>query len=183
MKHLLLGAICAITVAFGVTSAMAQNSSGHVVNSTSQGVAIDGFDPVAYFTKGKPAKGQTAFHADHKGRTWLFASAENRDVFLANPTQYAPQHNGWCAWAVAHGYAAEVDFIDGWFIAEDRLYLTWSADVKRRFLKNKDKLLAQSKANWSSVHSGLQAGSVKFVAHAQRPALGIVHPQQLPDDG
>ncbi|SLN43478.1 YHS domain protein [Falsiruegeria litorea R37] len=181
MKHLILGAFCALAIAFGSTTAQAENYTEEVVNSTSRGLAMDGFDPVAYFAQGKPAKGDQAYRADHKGRTWLFASAENRDTFLTSPDSYAPQNNGWCAWAVAHGYAAEVDFIDGWFIADDKLYVTWSADVKERFLKDKDNLLAQSKANWDTVHNGLQDGTVKFVAHSQRPALGFVHPQQLPE--
>ncbi|MBO9449370.1 YHS domain-containing protein [Tropicibacter sp. R16_0] len=182
MKHLILGAVCALAMAFGSTTVQAADDyTDHVVNSTSRGLAMDGFDPVAYFVQGKPAKGDQAYRAEHKGRTWLFASAENRETFLSAPDSYAPQNNGWCAWAVAHGYAAEVDFIDGWFIADDKLYVTWSADVKERFLNDKDALLAQSQANWDNVHAGLQDGSVKFVAHSQRPNLGFIHPQQLPE--
>lgn len=183
MKKLLLTSLCALSLMLGSPQAEAgsEGLTSHIVNSTSRGIAMDGFDPVAYFTAGSATKGDQSFRHAYKGRTWLFASAENRDSFAAAPEKYAPQNNGWCAWAVAHGYAAETDFINGWFISDDKLYVTWSAEVKDRFLQDKANLLAQNQANWSTVHSGLQEGSVKFVSHSQRPNLGFQHPQQLPD--
>ncbi len=184
MKTTLLSAAVALTLAIGADFAQAENAAftDHVVNSTSRGVAIDGFDPVAYFTQGAPAKGDRTIRHEYKDRVWLFSSAENRDLFAANPDKYAPQNNGWCSWAVAHEYAAEADFVNGWFIVDDKLYVTWSADVKERFLKDQDNLISQSHANWSTVHAGLQDGSLdKFGFHSSRPALGISHPQQLPE--
>ncbi|UWQ89328.1 hypothetical protein K3727_10815 [Rhodobacteraceae bacterium M382] len=183
MKFSVIASLLAmfLAVALPPNPAQASDFHDHVVNSTSRGIAMDGFDPVAYFTQNKPAKGDQAHRATFKGRVWVFANAENKAAFEAAPEKFAPQNNGWCAWAVAHGYAAEVDFLDGWFIADDKLYVTWSAEVKDRFLKNKNQLLQQSQANWSTVHEGLLDGSVKFGSHAQRPALGFSHPQQLPE--
>src|SRR5262245_29362197 len=65
------------------------------------GVAIDGYDPVAYFTDGKPVEGKKEFQTTWNGATWRFASAEHRDLFVKDPTHYAPQYGGYCAWAVA----------------------------------------------------------------------------------
>lgn len=183
MNRYLMSALCALTLTFGAVAAKAESDGyeDQVVNSTSRGVAIDGFDPVAYFTAGEATKGDPTIRASHQGRTWLFASEENRDLFTADPVAYAPQNNGWCTWAVAHEYAAESDFIDGWFIDDGKLYMTWSAEVKEKFLKDKDNLLQQSASNWDKVHDGLQDGSGKFFTHSMRPELGLQHPQQLPE--
>jgi YHS domain-containing protein len=64
---------------------------------TSWGVAIDGTDPVSYFTEGKPVEGSRDITADWNGATWRFASAANRDMFLAEPEKFAPQYGGYCA--------------------------------------------------------------------------------------
>ncbi len=183
MKFTFIASLLALFLAFGPSPspAYASDFSDHVVNSTSRGIAMDGFDPVAYFTEGKPVKGDKAHRVTYKGRAWVFSSAENKAAFETAPEKYAPQNNGWCAWAVAHGYAAEVDFLEGWFIENDKLYVTWSAEVKDRFMKNKEYLLEQTQANWTTVHSGLLDGSIKFGSHSQRPALGFSHPQQLPE--
>jgi len=153
----------------------------NVVNTTSRGFAMDGFDVIAYFKDNAPAKGDLQISHVYKGRKWLFSSEENRDLFAADPAKYEPQNNGWCSFAVSNGYAAEVDFIDGWFFVDDKLYITWSSEIRDRFLADADNLIAKNKANWNDVHEGLKAGTVKFVSHSQRPNLGFVHPQQLPE--
>ncbi len=169
--------------AFAATAALAQSQlTEDVVNSTSRGIAMDGFDVVAYFTEGAPTKCELAHSHIYKGRKWLFSTAENRDLFAADPVAYEPQNNGWCAFAVANGYAAEVDFIDGWFIVSDKLYVTWSPEVRDRFLAEQDTMLTNNAANWDAVHSGLVDGTGKFVSHSQRPNLGYSHPQQLPEE-
>jgi len=68
---------------------------------TEDGLAIRGHDPVAYFTEGRPVRGSAEHVAEWNGATWQFASAQNRDAFLADPEAYAPQFGGFCAWAVA----------------------------------------------------------------------------------
>ena len=184
MKSAILGVFFALSLLISTPQGQAQESSyaGEVINSTSRGIAIDGFDTVAYFTKGAPAKGEQTYRHVYKDRVWLFASAENRDLFISNPEKYAPQNNGWCSWAVAHDYAAEADFIDGWFITDGLLYVTWSKEIKERFLENRDQLISQSQSNWSTVHNGLKDGTLaKFGTHASRPGLGLSHPQQLPE--
>jgi YHS domain-containing protein len=94
-----------------------------------KGVAVGGYDPVAYFTDGKPVAGTTEFTLEHGGAVWRFASAANRDAFKADPAKYAPQYGGYCAWAVSQGYTAKGD-PNAWSIVEGRLYLNYNKAVK-----------------------------------------------------
>ena len=73
------------------------------------GKAIRGYDPVAYFTQDKPVEGSSAHSFEYQGATWQFASAENRELFAANPEKYALAYGGYCAWAVANNYTASID--------------------------------------------------------------------------
>lgn len=119
------------------------------VFSTSAG-AIRGYDPVAYFTQGKPVKGDRRFSLDYQGATWRFASAENRDRFAAEPGRYAPQYGGYCAWAVSQGYTASVD-PDAWRIVNDKLYLNYSTGVQKRWSQDVPGNIAKADANWPTV--------------------------------
>ena len=67
------------------------------------GTAVGGYDPVAYFKKGKPVRGSSKFTLKHQGVNWRFSSAANRDAFKASPGRYAPAFGGYCAWAVSQG--------------------------------------------------------------------------------
>ena len=109
-RALLQGVLLAgITLGTGVVAAQADE----FVNTLPNGVAMDGFDVVAYFD-GAPAKGDPSHSVDHKGKSWLFSSADNAATFAADPTVYEPRYNGWCSYAVSEGYGAEVDFVNGW---------------------------------------------------------------------
>src|SRR5919106_3751017 len=81
--------------------------AGVEANTDATGVVLRGYDPVAYFTQGKPVVGDEQFSAEHAGGKYLFSTAANRDAFIANPAKYAPQYGGYCAFGVAEG--AEVD--------------------------------------------------------------------------
>lgn len=96
------------------------------------GVAIDGYDPVAYFTDGEPVEGKKGFSHAWNGATWRFASAEHRDLFAAEPERYAPQYGGYCAWAVARGKTAGID-PEAWKIVDGKLYLNYSKKIQRRW--------------------------------------------------
>ena len=121
------------------------------VFSTGAG-AIRGYDPVAYFTQGKPVKGDRRFSLEYQGATWRFASAENRDLFAAEPGRYAPQYGGYCAWAVSQGYTASVD-PDAWRIVNDKLYLNYSTGVQKRWSRDVPGNIAKADANWPAVLS------------------------------
>ena len=87
-----------------------------------RGIAIKGYDPVAYHQDGKPVKGSDEYEYTWKGAKWRFASAEHRDLFEADPDRYAPRYGGYCAWAVSQGYTASVNPQNAWSIVEGKLY-------------------------------------------------------------
>lgn len=93
------------------------------------GVAIGGYDSVAYFTKGEATKGDKEFVLSYKGADWRFSSQENLDLFSANPEKYAPQYGGYCAYAASKGALAKGD-PEAWTVYEDKLYLNFSKSVR-----------------------------------------------------
>lgn len=114
------------------------------------GVAIRGYDPVAYFTQGQPVPGTAAHAAEWNGVTWHFASADNRAAFLADPDAFAPQYGGYCAWAVAEGYTAPID-PRAWRIVDGRLYLNFSPRIQRRWERDIPGFIARADANWPNL--------------------------------
>src|SRR5215831_10160416 len=85
---------------------------GPTAQSEEPKLSISGYDPVAYFTDGKPVQGKTEFeYLWHKSR-WRFASGEHRDLFISSPVRYAPQYDGYCAMGVSNGDAAHKDTVD-----------------------------------------------------------------------
>ena len=120
------------------------------------GVAIGGFDPVAYFPEGggKAAKGFVQRGYKHGGVTYRFASDANRDRFVANPEKYLPAYNGWCAWAMAE-LNAKVDVEPTAFeVYKGKLYVFYDhADLNTRalWLKNPEGMLTKANANWKSL--------------------------------
>ena len=83
------------------------------------GLAIRGYDPVAYYQQSAPVKGSSQFSFQWQGATWLFASADNRDRFQAEPERYAPQYGGYCAYAVSKGRTASID-PEAWKIVDGK---------------------------------------------------------------
>lgn len=129
--------------------------AGGVVFS-SWGNAIRGYDPVAYFSQGKPLKGDSNFSHKWRGATWRFASAANRDKFAASPEKYAPQYGGYCAWAVSQGYTASTD-PQAWKIVDGKLYLNYSKSVQKQWIEGGiPRLIAAGDANWPKLEAGLE---------------------------
>lgn len=116
------------------------------------GVAINGYDPVAYFTEGKPVEGSAEFTSDWDGATLQFASAENKAMFDGDPEKFAPKYGGYCAYAVSKGYTASTD-PGAWSIHEDRLYLNYSKSVRALWSARKRHHIEQADANWPGVLS------------------------------
>jgi hypothetical protein len=119
------------------------------VYQTARG-AIDGYDPVAYFTEGAPRPGLPGFTHDWNGATWHFASEANLAAFRDDPGRYAPQFGGYCAWAVAHGYTAKTA-PEAWHVEDGRLYLNYDLSVREQWLPRKAELIAAGLRNWPAV--------------------------------
>jgi YHS domain-containing protein len=117
------------------------------------GLAVDGYDPVAYFTEGKPVEGKKEHSFEWEGATWRFASAANRDLFAAAPEKYAPQYGGYCAWAVSQGYTADAD-PEAWKIVDGKLYLNYDKKVQAKWETDIPGLIKKGDENWPKLHSG-----------------------------
>ena len=109
-----------------------------------------GYDVVAYFTNGKPVKGDDRYSAEYKDVEWLFSSQKNLDLFKQNPDMYAPQYGGYCAWAVANGYTASGDPLQ-WSVVNDKLYLNYDAEIQTKWTKDRDSLIVSGDKNWPGV--------------------------------
>lgn len=99
------------------------------------GIALRGYDTVAYFTLGKPTEGKKAFETKWKGAKWRFSSQQHLDLFVANPEKYAPQYGGYCAYGVAAGNLVKIE-VDLWDIIDDKLYLNYDKKLQGRWQKD-----------------------------------------------
>ena len=115
-----------------------------------EGIAIRGYDPVAYFTESQPVKGSEEHSYEYLGAIWQFSSAENRDAFENNPEQYAPQYGGYCAWAVKEGSTAPID-PNAWKIVDGKLYLNFNQTVQEKWQKDMSGNIAKADQNWPGV--------------------------------
>jgi YHS domain-containing protein len=113
-------------------------------------LAIDGYDPVAYFTERKPVKGSSEFHSDFQGSTFQFTSAAHRDAFATDPSKYAPQYGGFCAYGMAKGYKAEIDPA-AFTVVSDKLYLNYSETVRSQWLSDIPGYIRKADVNWPDV--------------------------------
>jgi YHS domain-containing protein len=120
------------------------------------GVAIMGYDPVAYFTEGRVMKGSEEFSYDWLGTPWYFASSKHRELFIGEPTKYAPQYGGYCAGEVAsNGVTINID-PEAWAIIGGKLYLAYSKEFMAKFKANPSDILAKAEANWPAVETQLE---------------------------
>lgn len=119
---------------FGTFLMVVQGFAGGV-NVDGNGIAIKGYDPVAYFTAGAPQRGKKDITSKHQGATYRFASAENKALFDANPAKYAPAYGGYCAYGVAQGYKVKIE-PDQFKIVGGKLYLNYDARVQSTWVKD-----------------------------------------------
>ena len=121
-----------------------------LVYTDGQQVALDGHDPVAFFTDSEPVPGQPSITATHHGATYRFASEANRTTFTADPDRYAPQFGGYCAFGVSLGSLFPTK-VETWQIIDGRLVLNKDLSIKKRFDKNKQKNLAKADKEWPAL--------------------------------
>jgi hypothetical protein len=115
--------------------------------SAAADVAIKGYDPVAYFKAGKALKGIESFAFPWHNMTWHFETKENRDLFAASPEKYAPQYDGYCAWALTEERKAKTD-PEVWKIVDGKLYLNCSTTAYEKWSKDIPGNIKKADANW-----------------------------------
>nr|WP_270935229.1 YHS domain-containing (seleno)protein [Roseomonas sp. MO-31] len=111
------------------------------------GIALRGFDTVAWHEEGRPRAGNPDIAAEWAGVTWHFADRAHRDRFAATPDAFAPRYGGFCAFGVARGYKVDFD-PDAWHIAQGRLYLNYDRGVQRQWLRDIAGNIARAETNW-----------------------------------
>lgn len=115
--------------------------------NTADGLALRGYDAVAYFTDGKPVRGSDAHTYEWRGAKWTFASAQHRDAFVSDPGRYAPAFGGYCAFAVSRGTTADGD-PHQWAVVDDKLYLNTNAFAQQLWNNDRPGNIAAGAVNW-----------------------------------
>jgi YHS domain-containing protein len=120
------------------------------VNTDATGFVIRGYDPVAFFTEGRPVPGRSDLSAEYKGGTYLFATAANRDAFKANPEKYAPRYGGYCAYGVAVGKKFDIDAAS-WRIEDGKLYFNLNPVILEKWSTDAKGYIRKSEENWPQI--------------------------------
>ncbi len=124
-------------------------------NLDKAGLAIEGYDPVAYFILGKPVEGIPAISLTHEGATYRFCTAQNRDLFKASPAKYQPQYGGWCAYAMgAKGEKVSVD-PETFKILEGKLFLFYNRffnNTLKEWNRDEGSLRMKADKNWQKIN-------------------------------
>jgi hypothetical protein len=122
----------------------------HSRNTDAAGVAVKGYDVVAYHTQSAAVAGAAAFAAMHEGATYRFVSAANRDAFMAQPARFLPQYGGYCAMGVAVGRKFDID-PKAFRVVDGKLYLNKDVATQRMWLRDVPGHIMKGDAQWSTV--------------------------------
>jgi len=139
-----------LTLLLGQASSPVFAKDAAIYTAVFSKTAVSGYDTVAYFTEGKPVKGDPAITANYQGAEWRFVSTANRDRFTAQPEKYAPQYGGYCAWAVSQGKTASAD-PQRWTIVNNKLYLNYDEEVQKKWEVNIPDFIQKADTNWPKV--------------------------------
>lgn len=120
------------------------------INANSNDVAIQGYDPVAYFTEAAPTKGSAQYTATYKNAIYQFSSEQNRDLFRADPSKYAPQYGGFCAFGVTKGRKFDTDPM-AWRVVDGKLYLNLNKDVQKLWVEDIPGYITNANDTWPTI--------------------------------
>jgi YHS domain-containing protein len=136
-----------VVLVIGVLFIAGTVSAGSAYNTDSDGVAVKGYVPVAYFTMEKPVKGMKEHAYEWEGATWWFSSKENMKLFMENPEKYAPQYGGYCAYGVAVGALFDIK-PEAWNVVDGKLYLNKNLDVRKTWREDTAGNIKKADENW-----------------------------------
>lgn len=147
--------VLAIGLAAAVTREPQTKEHGALVEpslSVRDGLAINGYDPVAYFSDYTAVRGKETLAVDFDGARFLFAAPENRDRFLRNPEKYLPQFGGFSTFGMAKGklYSADPEVFD---IIDGRLYLSRNEKVRELWQQNPEGYIELAENNWRDLRA------------------------------
>ena len=154
IRNLVSAAVFAVALIAGAAPASADDS---VNTGYFGGIAIMGYDTVAYFTDGRAVKGSEKFSYEWLGTPWHFANKEHQEMFMRDPVKYAPQYGGYCAPEVAGTATATINVDPEAFkIIEGKLYLVYDSGNAAAFADNEKVLVPKANANWPKVKAELE---------------------------
>ena len=153
VRNLGAAALVAVAAVAGAGSAWADDS---VNTGYFGGVAIMGYDTVAYFTDGKAVKGSEEFTYDWLGTPWHFASKKHQEMFMSDPVKYAPQYGGYCAGEVVAGSVTVNVDPEAFKIIDGKLYLIYDVGNADTFAAHADEEIPKADANWPKVAANLE---------------------------
>ncbi len=148
-------AVGLIAVAVAGVSAFPTSRTFPAYNVDADNLAIHGYDPVAYFTEGRPMKGKQEFSHLWQDARWIFASSGNRDLFKTNPNRYSPQFGGYCALGISAGEYADID-PEAWTIVDGKLYLNKTKGYRKEWRKAPAAYLTTADYNWTKYRDQLR---------------------------
>lgn len=137
-------------IALSVAVATSSLAAGVEYNATSTGLALQGYDPVAYFTNGEPTKGNWKITSSFDEATYRFETEENKIAFEKNPEAYIPAYGGYCAFGAAMGFKFDGD-PTYWKIVDDVLYLNLSKDIQERWEGDVPGFIERADVNWDDI--------------------------------
>ncbi|HEU4627013.1 MAG TPA: YHS domain-containing (seleno)protein [Steroidobacteraceae bacterium] len=143
-----VAAVAAVTAGAPALAGVPGSTSS--INTDAQGVALGGYDPVAYFDGGKPTRGMETISASYNGARYLFASAAHRKAFLRDPKKYVPEFGGFCAVGTSFGEKVDVDPETG-KVVNGKLYLNNSAKAQAIFDKDTSGTITRAEQKWPTV--------------------------------
>jgi YHS domain-containing protein len=146
-RRIVVVMLCLATVALMTMSFKSTAPAKWQINTDQGGLAIKGYDPVAYFILAKPVKGREEFSVEWNGARWLFMNRQHLEMFRQSPERYAPRYGGYCAWAVSHDHRADIE-VDAWSIHGDRLYLNYSKNIRAKWSRNISRNIKMADENW-----------------------------------
>lgn len=150
IRHGFIRLATAVALAMGITAGAPALAAGPNVNATITGLALRGYDPVAYFTDGKPVIGDFTITAQHDGATYRFASEDHKALFLKDPAKYLPEYGGFCAFGTAQGVKVDGD-PTVWKIVDNKLYLNLAPAVAKRWDQDIAGNIKTANEKWISV--------------------------------
>ncbi len=155
-RNVALGLVLAASVTAIIPLQAVVPDSTSAINTDAKGLALQGYDPVAYFKAGKPMKGSPRFSYKYQNVTYRFANAGDLRAFKANPAAYTPQFGGFCAMGVALEKKLDGDPMV-WRIVDGKLYVNVNKDVQGAWLRDVPGNLEKANENWPKIQASTPA--------------------------
>ena len=151
-SHLFLASAIAslLTILLLASMSASATANEHHLNIDKRGVAIKGYDPVAYFVQNSAVKGDKTISEEHQGALYYFSSPAHRELFRKNPEQYLPQYNGYCAFGVTKNRKFDID-PKAFEVVNGKLYLNLNKKVQKIWTKNKAEFITEANDNWLKI--------------------------------